>query len=29
MENRKYWSGKKIIGLTSTEVFVYGFNPVL
>lgn len=26
MENRKYWSGKKIIGLTSTEVFVYGSN---
>jgi ribA/ribD-fused uncharacterized protein len=27
MENRKYWSGKKIIGLTSSEVFVFGSNP--
>jgi ribA/ribD-fused uncharacterized protein len=27
MKNRKYWSGKKIIGLTSREIFVFGSNP--
>lgn len=31
MENRKYWSERKITFVTikSNEIFVYGANPVL
>ena len=31
MENREYWSGRKITFVTikPNEIFVYGANPVL